>query len=161
MVRHGIPTAEHRTFDNYNAARDYLSRITHQVVLKVSGLAAGKGVVLPSSAEEAQSELRQIMIDRKFGSAGEHVVIEEFLTGEEISTLTFCDLTGAFKSLPPGQDHKRIFDGSKGPNTGGMGVYAPTDFVTADKLSQIDQTVLKPTLEGLKAEGRMDPQIMG
>lgn len=154
MSRHGIPTAEHRTFEDYDAARDYLSSITHRVVIKVSGLAAGKGVVLPETAEEAQSELRQIMLERKFGTAGEQVVIEEFLVGDEISILTFCDPIGAFRSLPPGQDHKRVYDGSKGPNTGGMGVYGPTDFVSNETLSVIEQTILGPTLEGLKAEGQ-------
>jgi len=95
MSRHGIPTAEHRTFDDYDAARDYLSSISHRVVIKVSGLAADKGVVLPETAEEAQSEVRQFMLERKFGAARERVVIEEFLVGDEISILTFCDPTGA------------------------------------------------------------------
>lgn len=154
MERHSIPTAKFRNFDNYEMAQQYLSNVNYRVVIKVSGLAAGKGVVLPETPEEAQRELSEIMIDRKFGAAGEHIVIEEYMEGDEISILTFCDGSGTFKSLPPGQDHKRIFDGSKGPNTGGMGVYGPTDFVTADMLTEIDRTILRPTLGGLKAEGK-------
>jgi phosphoribosylamine--glycine ligase/phosphoribosylformylglycinamidine cyclo-ligase len=155
MKRHSIPTADFKNFNNYDAACQYLSSINHRVVIKVSGLAAGKGVVLPETPEDAQRELRKIMVEQKFGAVGEDVVIEEFLEGDEISMLTFSDGTGTFKSLPPGQDHKRIFDGSKGPNTGGMGVYGPTDFVTIDMLSEIDNTVLKPTFEGLATEGEL------
>ncbi|EFY91872.1 phosphoribosylamine-glycine ligase [Metarhizium acridum CQMa 102] len=92
------------------------------------------------------------MVESKFGSSGQSVVIEEFLDGDEISVLTFVDRSGAFKSLPPGQDHKRIFDGNKGPNTGGMGVYAPLSFLTSEDLKTIDRDIIRPTLEGLQAE---------
>lgn len=98
-------------------------------MIKVSGLAAGKGVVLPETQEEAQRELHEMMVDKKFGH--QEVVIEEFLSGDEISILAFCD-GHTFRSLPPVRDHKRIFDGSKGPITGGMGVYGPVDFYHAN-----------------------------
>lgn len=153
MRKYGIPTAEYRNFDDYDQAKEYLASTSHRVVIKVSGLAAGKGVMLPETAEEAQRELHEIMVDRKFGAVGANVVIEEFLEGDEFSILTFSD-GSVFKSLPPGQDHKRIFDGSRGPNTGGMGVYGPTDFVSRAEMDKIEREVLAPTFEGLKSEGQ-------
>uniref|UniRef100_A0A8H7NDI8 phosphoribosylamine--glycine ligase n=1 Tax=Bionectria ochroleuca TaxID=29856 RepID=A0A8H7NDI8_BIOOC len=156
MKKYGIPTASYKAFDNYDDAKAYLESVNcSQIVLKVDGLAAGKGVVLPSNEAEAHEALRSMMADSKFGSSGQSVVIEELLDGDEISILTFADGTAAFKSLPPGQDHKRIFEGNKGPNTGGMGVYAPLAFVTPDDLRIIDQDIIKPTLDGLRAEGRL------
>ncbi|CAI6098529.1 unnamed protein product, partial [Clonostachys chloroleuca] len=155
MEKYGIPTASYKAFDNYDDAKAYLESVDcSQIVLKVDGLAAGKGVVLPSNKAEAHEALRSMMVDSKFGSSGQSVVIEELLDGDEISILTFADGTGAFKSLPPGQDHKRILEGNKGPNTGGMGVYAPLAFLTPDDLRIIDQDIIKPTLDGLRAEGR-------
>ncbi|CAG9938898.1 unnamed protein product [Clonostachys rosea f. rosea IK726] len=154
MKKYGIPTASYKAFDNYDDAKAYLESVNcSQIVLKVDGLAAGKGVVLPSNEAEAHEALRSMMVDSKFGSSGQSVVIEELLDGDEISILTFADGTAAFKSLPPGQDHNRIFEGNKGPNTGGMGVYAPLAFVTPDDLRIIDQDIIKPTLDGLRAEG--------
>ncbi|VUC35185.1 unnamed protein product [Clonostachys rosea] len=155
MEKYDIPTAGYKTFDSYDDAKAYLESVDcSQIVLKVDGLAAGKGVVLPSNKSEAQEALRSMMIESKFGSSGQSVVIEELLDGDEISILTFADGTEAFKSLPPGQDHKRIFEGNKGPNTGGMGVYAPLAFLTSDDLRRIDRDIIKPTLDGLRAEGR-------
>ncbi|KAF7544872.1 hypothetical protein G7Z17_g9618 [Cylindrodendrum hubeiense] len=151
MRRYSIPTAEYRNFKLYDQAKEYLSSINDRVVIKVSGLAAGKGVVLPETKDDAQQELREIMVDRKLGDVGEEVVIEEFLSGDEISILTFSDGYD-FKSLPPGQDHKRIFDGSRGPNTGGMGVYGPTDFVSRELMTQIEKEILAPTLGGLQTD---------
>lgn len=152
MRRFNIPTAEYRTFDAYDLAREYASAINHRIVIKASGLAAGKGVVLPETKEEAQRELHEMMVDKKFGDS--KVVIEEFLSGDEISILTFSD-GHTFKSLPPCQDHKRIFDGSRGPNTGGMGVYGPTDFVSSDMMAQIERDIIAPTLQGLKDDGML------
>lgn len=154
MRRFNIPTAEYRTFDAYDLAREYASAINHRIVIKASGLAAGKGVVLPETKEEAQRELHEMMVDKKFGDS--KVVIEEFLSGDEISILTFSD-GHTFKSLPPCQDHKRIFDGSRGPNTGGMGVYGPTDFVSSDMMAQIERDIIAPTLQGLKDDGMLCP----
>jgi phosphoribosylamine--glycine ligase/phosphoribosylformylglycinamidine cyclo-ligase len=129
MKKHNIPTAAYENFSDYEQARHYLDKVNHNVVIKASGLAAGKGVIIPATKEEAQAALKEIMLDKEFGSAGDEVVIEEFLEGDELSILSFSD-GHTIRSLPPAQDHKRIFDGDKGPNTGGMGCYAPTRIVT-------------------------------
>lgn len=129
MKRHNIPTAAYENFSDYEAARKYLDSINHNVVLKASGLAAGKGVIIPTTKEEAQAALKEIMLDKEFGSAGDEVVIEEFLEGDELSILSFSDGRD-IRSLPPAQDHKRINDGDEGPNTGGMGCYAPTNIAS-------------------------------
>ena len=153
MKKYKIPTADYQTFDDYDAAQQYLDIVdARKVVIKADGLAAGKGVILPTSQDEARQAIQDIMVDSRFGPAGQSVVIEEFLEGDEISILTFCD-GKTFKSLPAGQDHKRIFDGNKGPNTGGMGVYAPLSFVTPAHMQEFDDTIIQPTLDGLRAEG--------
>jgi len=154
MNRHNIPTAAYSNFSNYDSAKAYLDSVDHSVVIKASGLAAGKGVIIPSSKGEAHAALKEIMLDKQFGAAGDEVVIEEFLEGDEISILSFCD-GETIKSLPPAQDHKRIFDGDEGPNTGGMGTYAPTPDRICSKsmFEEIERTVLKPTIEGMKQEG--------
>jgi phosphoribosylamine--glycine ligase/phosphoribosylformylglycinamidine cyclo-ligase len=152
MARHGIPTAEYQNFTDYESAKEYVKSISRKVVIKASGLAAGKGVVLPETPEETLEALKNIMLDRKFGAAGAEVVIEEFLEGDELSILTFSDGI-TFKSLPPAQDHKRIFDGDFGPNTGGMGCYAPIRIASQPVLQEIDERILKPTFDGLRKEG--------
>lgn len=154
MARHNIPTASYANFSSYEPAKAYLDSVSHPVVIKASGLAAGKGVIIPSSKEEANAALKEIMLDRQFGSAGDEVVIEEFLEGNEISILSICD-GETIRSLPPAQDHKRIFDGDRGPNTGGMGTYAPAPerICSAAMFEEIDRTVLRPTIEGMKKEG--------
>jgi len=139
MKRHGIPTAKYENFGDYEAASKYLESIQHNVVIKASGLAAGKGVIIPQTKKEAHQALRQMMVDRHFGEAGDEVVIEEFLEGDELSVLTFSD-GYTIRSLPPAQDHKRIFDGDQGPNTGGMGCYAPTRIAPKQVLEEIDRT---------------------
>jgi phosphoribosylamine--glycine ligase / phosphoribosylformylglycinamidine cyclo-ligase len=154
MKRHQIPTAGYQNFSEYEAARKYLDSISHDVVIKASGLAAGKGVIIPATKEEAQKALREIMLDRQFGDAGNEVVIEEYLDGDELSILTFCD-GYSIKSLPPAQDHKRVFDGDKGPNTGGMGCYAPTTIAPQEVLDEIDRTIVQPTINGMRKEGQM------
>jgi phosphoribosylamine--glycine ligase / phosphoribosylformylglycinamidine cyclo-ligase len=154
MKRHGIPTAEYRNFSDYKTASQYLAGVTHDVVIKASGLAAGKGVIIPASKEEAQKALRGIMLDRQFGNAGNEVVIEEYLDGDELSILTFSD-GYSIKSLPPAQDHKRVLDGDKGPNTGGMGCYAPTMIAPKEVLGEIDRTIVQPTINGMRREGQM------
>lgn len=156
MLKYGIPTAAYENFDlgnpqNLELAKEYIRSVGNKVVIKASGLAAGKGVVLPASEEEA-CQVLTAFAGGEFGEAGTSVVIEEYLDGDEVSVLTFSD-GNTFKSLPPGQDHKRIFEGNLGPNTGGMGVYAPTPFVTAEMMRLIEETILKPTFDGLKAEG--------
>ncbi|KAH9438032.1 Bifunctional purine biosynthetic protein ade1 [Pyricularia oryzae] len=151
MKRHNIPTAAYENFSDFTAASEYLNRVGHNVVIKATGLAAGKGVIIPESLEEAQAALKQIMLDRAFGDAGSEVVIEEFLTGDELSILSFCD-GYTIKSLPPAQDHKRIFDGDLGPNTGGMGCYAPTNIATPELIARIERDVLQPTIDGMRKE---------
>ncbi|GAB4397790.1 MAG: hypothetical protein OHK0052_20410 [Anaerolineales bacterium] len=152
MTRHGIPTASYRAFTDYEAARAYLAQVKTPIVLKASGLAAGKGVVLPNTLEEAQLALQAMMLNAQFGTAGSEVVIEERLTGREVSLLAFCD-GNTLAVMPPAQDHKRLLDGDQGPNTGGMGVFAPSPFFTADAVAEAVRTILQPTLDGLRAEG--------
>ncbi|KAF1940103.1 phosphoribosylamine-glycine ligase [Clathrospora elynae] len=152
MKRHNIPTAAYENFSAYDDAKAYLDTISHNVVIKASGLAAGKGVIIPQSKEEALAALKDIMLDKEFGTAGDEVVIEEFLEGDELSILSFSD-GHTIKSLPPAQDHKRIFDNDEGPNTGGMGTYAPTRIAPRDLLDRIDRDILQPTIDGMRNEG--------
>ncbi|KAK3673536.1 Bifunctional purine biosynthetic protein ADE1 [Recurvomyces mirabilis] len=152
MKRHMIPTAAYENFTDYGAAKNYLEVVSHSVVIKADGLAAGKGVVIPQDASEARHALESIMADREFGDAGNSVVIEELLEGDEISILSLSD-GETILSLPPAQDHKRIADGDTGPNTGGMGTYTPTPLVTKEQLEEIDRVVLRPTIDGMKKEG--------
>ncbi|KAI1496734.1 phosphoribosylglycinamide synthetase [Biscogniauxia marginata] len=151
MKKHNIPTAAYENFSDYDKAREYLDRVQHNVVIKASGLAAGKGVIIPESKEEAQQALKDIMQKREFGSAGDEVVIEEYLTGDELSILTFSD-GYTIKSLPPAQDHKRIGEGDTGLNTGGMGCYAPTNIATPELVAQIDRDIIKPTIDGMRKD---------
>jgi phosphoribosylamine-glycine ligase len=153
MARHHIPNAEHQNFTDYQSAKAYVKSISHRAVIKASGLAAGKGVLLPKTPEETLEGLKDIMLDHKFGIAGAEIVTEEFLEGDELSILTFSN-GNTFKSMPPAQDHKRIFDGDLGPNTGGMGFYAPTKVASQSVLQEIDERILKPTFDGLRNEGR-------
>ena len=151
MKKYSIPTADYENFNDYDKARRYVDLVEHNVVIKATGLAAGKGVVLPETKEEAHKELKEIMMDKKFNAAGDEVVIEERLEGEEISILSFCD-GHTIRSLPPAQDHKRINDGDEGLNTGGMGCYGPTDVATPEILEEIHRTVLQPTIDGMRKE---------
>ncbi|WDK12841.1 phosphoribosylamine-glycine ligase [Colletotrichum graminicola] len=153
MRKYGIPTAAYKNFDDISLAKTYVNAVNHRVVIKASGLAAGKGVFLSTSKEEACKYLEDIMVKGLFASAGSSVVVEEYLEGDEISVLTFSDGESII-SLPPGQDHKRIFENNTGPNTGGMGVYAPVPFVTAQQMDEVEKTILRPTFAGLKTEGR-------
>lgn len=152
MKRHNIPTAAYENFSSFDKATAYLDSISHNVVIKASGLAAGKGVIIPQTKQEAQEALKDIMLTKEFGAAGDEVVIEEFLTGDELSILTFSD-GHTIKSLPPAQDHKRIFDNDQGPNTGGMGTYAPTRIAPPELLAHVDKEILQPTIDGMRKEG--------
>ncbi|KAK3900915.1 phosphoribosylglycinamide synthetase [Staphylotrichum tortipilum] len=152
MKRHAIPTAAYENFDDYDKAVRYLDSVGHSVVIKATGLAAGKGVIIPQSRDEAIQALKDIMIDRAFGDAGSEVVIEEFLVGDELSILSFCDGT-TIKSLPPAQDHKRIGDGDTGLNTGGMGCYAPTKLATPQLIARMEREILQPTIDGMRKDG--------
>jgi len=152
MRRFHIPTARFEVFDQANAALSYLDRVDYPVVIKASGLAAGKGVIIPQNPEEAKIAVRDMLVKHTFGKAGEQVVIEERLQGEEVSLLAFCD--GQNLSLmPPAQDHKRLLDADQGPNTGGMGAYAPTPLCPPELQSEILHKIMQPTVNGLREEG--------
>jgi phosphoribosylamine--glycine ligase/phosphoribosylformylglycinamidine cyclo-ligase len=153
MKRQNIPTAAYENFTDYEKARQYLDSVSHNVVIKADGLAGGKGVIIPTTKEEAHQALREMMLDRQFGDAGNEVVIEEYLEGDELSVLTFSD-GYSIKSLPAAQDHKRIFDGDQGPNTGGMGCYAPTPISSKQVLEEIDRTIVQPSIDGMRREGQ-------
>ena len=150
MQEVGIPTAVSATFTNYQQAANYLP--DGPVVVKASGLAAGKGVIVCDNRAEAEAALRQIMLDREFGPAGDEVIIEERLSGPEVSLLAFCDGQTAVP-LPPARDHKRAYDGDLGPNTGGMGVYAPPPDVDAALIDHIMRTVIQPAVDGMARRG--------
>ncbi|CAH0000189.1 unnamed protein product [Clonostachys byssicola] len=151
MKKYNIPTAAYENFSDYEQAVAYIDSINHDVVIKATGLAAGKGVILPETKDEAKAALKEIMVDRAFGDAGSEVVIEELLLGDELSVLTFCD-GYAMRSLPMAQDHKRIRDGDQGPNTGGMGCYAPTNIASKELTELVDKTILEPTFAGMRRE---------
>ncbi|MDB4942491.1 MAG: phosphoribosylamine--glycine ligase [Labilithrix sp.] len=152
LRRHGIPTAAFAVFEDAAAARAYVEAAARPLVVKADGLAAGKGVVVASTAAEALAAIDDMMIARSFGDAGAKVVIEELLPGEEASFHVVCDGTRAVP-LVPAQDHKRVFDGDRGPNTGGMGAYAPAPVVTPEVHAQVMRDVVLPTLRGMAAEG--------
>jgi phosphoribosylamine--glycine ligase len=155
LVRHGIPTAGHRTFTKSESlvARAYLDRCTFPVVLKADGLAAGKGVLICNSLEEATAGLRDMTEAMVFGEAGSRVVIEEYMTGQEASVFAVADGRD-FVTLAPAQDHKRAYDGDRGKNTGGMGAYAPAPIVTPAILHRVEEEIIRPTLRGMAGEGR-------
>jgi phosphoribosylamine--glycine ligase len=152
MRRHQIPTAAYATFHQVDEAVQYLESLDYPVVIKASGLAAGKGVILPGTLEEAKAALKSILIDKAFGGAGNEVVIEERLIGQEVSLMAFTDGTSV-ASMLPAQDHKRLLDDDEGPNTGGMGAYAPAPIFTAEMANEALESVLKPAIKGLKDEG--------
>lgn len=158
MARHNIPTAEYRNFTDHAAAVQYVKSIDHPVVLKASGLAAGKGVIIPASTEEALAGLEDIMVSKEFGDAGSEVVVEEFLTGQELSILAFSDGYTAL-ALPAAQDHKRIGDGDTGLNTGGMGTYSPAPVATKEIEAEIMRKIVQPTIDGMRKDGTL--RVMG
>jgi phosphoribosylamine--glycine ligase len=155
MARHGIPTAVCRIFDGtqFDQARTYLANSPIPVVLKADGLAAGKGVSICQSREEAFAALHEMTVEKAFGSAGARVVIEECMSGEEASVFALAD-GQHYMVLAPAQDHKRVFDNDQGKNTGGMGAYAPAPCVTPEVLQEVEARVIVPTLAGMIAEGR-------
>lgn len=155
MARHNIPTAQFQSFTSaeYPTALKYLHNCGFQrVVLKASGLAAGKGVLLPETIEEAEIALKDVLVNKSFGNAGDEIVIEEFLSGPELSILAFSD-GYTVKPLPAAQDHKRIGDGDTGLNTGGMGAYAPAPVCTEEIMKTCVEECLLPTLKGMRSEG--------
>ncbi len=153
MKKYGIPSAEFQVFDDYPKAARYVQSQDLPRVVKADGLAAGKGVILCRNAQEALAALERVMIRKEFGAAGQRVVVEEFLQGEEASFLAFTD-GESLLPLPTSQDHKAIFDDDQGPNTGGMGAYSPAPVVTEEIHRAVMETVLLPTIRALTAEGR-------
>jgi phosphoribosylamine--glycine ligase len=153
MARHGIPTAGFAVFDDADEATRYIRDANRPLVVKADGLAAGKGVIVASTTEEAVAGVDRIMRERAFGSAGDRVLIEECLVGQEVSFHVVSD-GKRFIALAPAQDHKRAFDGDEGPNTGGMGAYSPPPVVSSEIEQKIIERVIEPTLKGMAAEGR-------
>lgn len=152
MARHHIPTARYATFTQLDEAISYLQSVDYPIVIKASGLAAGKGVILPDTIEKAKSTLKTILLDKVFGDAGHEVVIEERLAGQEVSLMAFTDGTSVLP-MYPAQDHKRLLDGDEGPNTGGMGAYAPAPIFKEELMNEAVESVLNCVVNGLKSEG--------
>jgi phosphoribosylamine---glycine ligase len=153
MERRGIPQPRFAVFTRWEAARDHLLSLPDaRVVVKAAGLAGGKGAMVCGGREQALEAARRSMCDRTFGSAGETLVVEEFMDGEEASIFAVCDGREAVY-LPAAQDHKRAFDGDLGPNTGGMGAYAPAPVVTPEVLEKVHRRIVRPTLDGMAGEG--------
>ena len=151
MRKYNIPTAKYESFNDYELAKEYLSKQKAPIVLKADGLAAGKGVIIANTLEEAQAELKEMMCNAKFNKAGSSVVIEEFLQGEEFSLMCFVSDRKVYP-MEIAQDHKRAFDNDEGLNTGGMGVIAPNPYYTKTIEEKFIQNILNPTLKGIKAE---------
>jgi phosphoribosylamine--glycine ligase len=152
FIKYGIPTAAYASFDNYNAAKDYINDIDYPTVVKADGLAAGKGVIICNNKEDAVEALESIFKDQAFGEAGSRVVIEDFLEGEEASFIAVVS-KDKIVSLATSQDHKAVGDGDVGLNTGGMGAYSPAPIVDERMHQKILNEVMKPTMDGLIAEG--------
>jgi phosphoribosylamine--glycine ligase len=152
MQKYSIPTAACEVFDDYNKAAAYVSSCKIPVVVKADGLALGKGVIICQTADETLDALKEIMVDKVFGDAGSRVVIEEFLEGPEVSVLAFCD-GKTILPMESAQDHKRAYDGDKGPNTGGMGTFSPSPKYTDDIRKVTEETIIRRTVEALNAEG--------
>jgi phosphoribosylamine--glycine ligase len=154
MQKHHIPTASFRIFSDHVDAINFAKSAGYPLVIKADGLAAGKGTVIVGSPDEARKIIENIMVEKIFGEAGKRLVIEEFLSGEEVTVMA---LTDGERVIPmvSSQDHKRIFDGNKGPNTGGMGAYAPTNVISEKMMKRIADEILEPTISGLAEMGRL------
>jgi phosphoribosylamine--glycine ligase len=152
MERHGIPTAQHRTFDDPTQAKAYVSQRGAPIVVKADGLAAGKGVVVAASVAEAHAAIEQMMGQKSLGAAGNRLVIEDFLDGEEASFIVMSDGVHVL-ALATSQDHKRLRDGDAGPNTGGMGAYSPAPIVTPKIHARVMREIIQPAVEGMTKDG--------
>ena len=153
MVKYGVPTAAYGTFSEFEEAKAYIEKQGAPIVVKADGLALGKGVVVAETVEQAVEAAHEMLLDNKFGDSGARVVIEEFLDGEEFSLFAFVN-GDRFYIMPTAQDHKRAYDGDKGPNTGGMGAYAPVPHLPQSVVDQSVETIIKPVLKGMITEGR-------
>jgi len=152
MARHGLPTAKYASFEDAAAAEAYLNDWQGPVVVKASGLAAGKGVIVCDDAAQARPAVRQMLVEGAFGAAGQTVLLEEWLTGPELSLMAFCD-GRTVRLMPPARDHKRVFDHDAGPNTGGMGAFAPVPELTAAEIAAMGQLTLQAAVDGMAADG--------
>lgn len=153
MKKYNIPTAAYENFDNAEEAVSYLETAKYPIVLKADGLALGKGVLICNSFEEAKEGVKEIMLDKKFGASGNTMVVEEFMTGREVSVLSFVD-GKTVKTMTSAQDHKRAKDGDEGLNTGGMGTFSPSPFYTEEIAAYCEQHIFQPTVDAMRAEGR-------
>lgn len=153
MKKYNIPTAAYETFDNAEDAMNYLETSDYPIVLKADGLALGKGVLICNTKEEAMAGVKEIMLDKHFGSAGDRLVVEEFMTGREVSVLAFCD-GNTIHPMTSAQDHKRAKDGDQGLNTGGMGTFSPSPFYTDEVDDFCKKYIYQATIDAMKAEGR-------
>ncbi|MDX9871403.1 MAG: phosphoribosylamine--glycine ligase [Clostridia bacterium] len=153
LQKYGIPTARYGVFTDRESAVKFAREMNGPWVVKADGLAAGKGVIIAQTYEEAEQAVREIMSGEAVGQAGAKIVIEEFLEGEELSILAFCD-GKTIVPMSPAQDHKRIFDNDQGPNTGGMGAYTPVPAATPGLMAEIDQKILQPVIQAMAKEGR-------
>ena len=152
MTRHRIPTAEFSSFDSSSAAHAYIDALGTPIVIKADGLASGKGVIVAMSADEAHRAVERILVERTMGAAGNRVVIEEFLQGEEASFIVLADGEHVLP-LATSQDHKRLMEGDRGPNTGGMGAYSPAPVVTPELHARVVREIIQPVLAGMAQEG--------
>lgn len=153
MKKYNIPTAAYETFDDAKKAEAYLETADYPVVLKADGLALGKGVLICNTKEEALEGVKSIMLDKQFGAAGNRMVVEEFMTGREVSVLSFVD-GKTIRIMTSAQDHKRACDGDKGLNTGGMGTFSPSPFYTKEVDDFCKQYIYQPTVDAMAKEGR-------
>ena len=153
MKKYKIPTADFEVFDSYDEAASYVEKQAFPLVVKADGLARGKGVIICDDADQAKDALKQIMVDKTFGDSGNMVVIEKFLKGKEVSLLCFTD-GQTIIPMVSSQDHKRVFDGDKGPNTGGMGAFSPSMSFTDEMLEYAQEKILQPTIDAMREEGR-------
>jgi phosphoribosylamine--glycine ligase len=152
FVDHGIPTAQYAHFDTFEPALEWARAFNRPMVVKADGLAAGKGVIICDDAKDAEAALRRTMLDAEFGSAGQTVIIEERLSGPELSVLAFCDGHSVLL-MPTARDHKRIFNDDAGPNTGGMGAYAPVPGIPQALIDEVQHKVIQPAVDGMAARG--------
>ncbi|MCD8118454.1 MAG: phosphoribosylamine--glycine ligase [Lachnospiraceae bacterium] len=153
MKKYGIPTAAYENFDSPEAALAYLETAKYPIVLKADGLALGKGVLICETHEEAVAGVQTLMVDKQFGNAGNTIVVEEFLTGREVSVLSFVD-GKTIRIMTSAQDHKRAMDGDEGLNTGGMGTFSPSPFYTAEVDAFCKEHIYQKTVDAMRAEGR-------
>jgi phosphoribosylamine--glycine ligase len=154
MKKYGIPTAEYEVFDDFRKACEYTERCNLPTVVKADGLALGKGVIICDTAAEAKTALEDMMVNKKFGDAGDKAIIEEYLQGPEVSVLAFCD-GRTILPMASAQDHKRAFDGDRGPNTGGMGAFSPSPKYTVEIQKEVEEKIINKTLYALNEEERV------